>query len=98
MDGAADFYLDSRRSDALQDEHVYHEKYSCVAVMFASIPNFVDFYTESEARDGGIAALEILNEIISGFDEASCRLITDRVSNRFVFDGISFSFVVFKLL
>ena len=66
--------------------------------MFASIPNFVDFYTESEARDGGIAALEILNEIISGFDEASCRLITDRVSNRFVFDGISFSFVVFKLL
>lgn len=36
--------------------------------MFASIPNFSDFYTEESINNGGIECLRILNEIISDFD------------------------------
>ena len=61
----ANIYLDTRRSN----DQLFNEKYQSVAVMFASIPNFMDFYAQSEARDGGINGLEVLNEIISGFDE-----------------------------
>jgi len=63
----ADVYLNTRRSN----EQLYHEEYQSAAVMFASIQNFRAFYTENEARHslGGFAGLEVLNEIISGFDE-----------------------------
>ena len=37
--------------------------------MFASIPNYLDFYTEAELHEGGVTCLMILNEIISAFDE-----------------------------
>lgn len=36
--------------------------------MFASIPNFSDFYTEESINNGGLECLRILNEIISDFD------------------------------
>ena len=39
--------------------------------MFASIPNFSDFYTEEGINNGGIECLRILNEIISDFDSVS---------------------------
>ena len=39
--------------------------------MFASIPNFFDFYTEEGINNGGIECLRILNEIISDFDSVS---------------------------
>lgn len=39
--------------------------------MFASIPNFSDFYTEENINNGGIECLRILNEIISDFDSVS---------------------------
>lgn len=39
--------------------------------MFASIPNFSDFYTEESINNGGIECLRILNEIISDFDSVS---------------------------
>ena len=41
--------------------------------MFASIPNFSDFYTEEGINNGGIECLRILNEIISDFDSVSQR-------------------------
>lgn len=37
--------------------------------MFASIPNFSDFYTELEANNEGVECLRLLNEIIADFDE-----------------------------
>nr|XP_061785905.1 adenylate cyclase type 3-like isoform X1 [Nerophis lumbriciformis] len=51
-----------------RDEELYSQSYDEVGVMFASIPNFSDFYTEESINNGGIECLRILNEIISDFD------------------------------
>lgn len=48
---------------------MYSESYGNVAVMFASIPNYLDYYTEAEIYEGGVTCLKILNEIISAFDK-----------------------------
>lgn len=42
--------------------------------MFASLPNFADFYTEESINNGGIECLRFLNEIISDFDSVSALL------------------------
>lgn len=52
----------------LQQE-LYHEQCECVCVLFASIPNFSDFYVELEANNEGVECLRLLNEIIADFDE-----------------------------
>uniref|UniRef100_A0A3Q3WXF9 adenylate cyclase n=1 Tax=Mola mola TaxID=94237 RepID=A0A3Q3WXF9_MOLML len=51
-----------------RDEELYNQSYNEIGVMFASIPNFSDFYTEESINNGGIECLRILNEIISDFD------------------------------
>jgi len=61
---AAEVYLDVGRIS----EELYHEEYKFVACLFASIPNFMDYYTQQDATDGGLHCLELLNHIISGFD------------------------------
>ncbi|XP_047244696.1 adenylate cyclase type 3-like isoform X2 [Girardinichthys multiradiatus] len=52
----------------MRDEELYSQSYDETGVMFASIPNFSDFYTEESINNGGIECLRILNEIISDFD------------------------------
>lgn len=37
--------------------------------MFASIPNFSEFYIELEGNNEGVECLRLLNEIIADFDE-----------------------------
>jgi hypothetical protein len=37
--------------------------------MFASIPNFNDFYIELDGNNMGVECLRLLNEIIADFDE-----------------------------
>lgn len=61
----AEHYLATR--DNNQD--LYHERYSCVAVMFASIPNFKEFYDENDVNKQGLECLRLLNEIICEFDK-----------------------------
>ncbi|KAK7906916.1 hypothetical protein WMY93_015528 [Mugilogobius chulae] len=51
-----------------RDEELYSQSYEEIGVMFASIPNFSDFYTEESINNGGLECLRILNEIISDFD------------------------------
>ena len=51
----------------LQD--LYHEQCSSVCIIFASIPNFSEFYVELEANNEGVECLRLLNEIIADFDE-----------------------------
>lgn len=42
--------------------------------MFASIPNFNDFYIELDGNNMGVECLRLLNEIIADFDEVRpCR-------------------------
>lgn len=54
-------------SCVLQD--LYHQSYDLVCVMFASIPDFKEFYTESDVNKEGLECLRLLNEIIADFDE-----------------------------
>jgi len=87
-DVAAHFLARERRNDEL-----YYQSCECVAVMFASISNFAEFYVELEANNEGVECLRLLNEIIADFDEvkfagwrvsaklgASSRALTFRVT------------------
>lgn len=51
----------------LQD--LYYKSYDCVCVMFASVPDFKEFYTECDINKEGLECLRLLNEIIADFDE-----------------------------
>ncbi|AWP19891.1 putative adenylate cyclase type 3-like isoform 2 [Scophthalmus maximus] len=62
-----------------RDEELYSQSYDEIGVMFASIPNFSDFYTEENINNGGLECLRILNEIISDFDS-----LLDRDEFRFI--------------
>ncbi|XP_041104396.1 adenylate cyclase type 2-like [Polyodon spathula] len=52
-----------------KNEDLYHQSYDFVCVMFASIPDFKEFYTESDVNKEGLECLRLLNEIIADFDE-----------------------------
>uniref|UniRef100_A0A3P8VWT9 Adenylate cyclase type 2 n=1 Tax=Cynoglossus semilaevis TaxID=244447 RepID=A0A3P8VWT9_CYNSE len=52
-----------------KNEELYHQSYDSVCVMFASIPDFKEFYTESDVNKEGLECLRLLNEIIADFDE-----------------------------
>lgn len=69
-DVAAHFLARERRNDEL-----YYQSCECVAVMFASISNFSEFYVELEANNEGVECLRLLNEIIADFDEVRCTVI-----------------------
>ncbi|XP_063601774.1 adenylate cyclase type 5-like isoform X2 [Penaeus indicus] len=55
-------------TDRAPDE-LYHEECESVCILFASIPNFSDFYVELESNNEGVECLRLLNEIIADFDE-----------------------------
>ncbi|XP_062505112.1 adenylate cyclase type 5-like [Corticium candelabrum] len=52
---------------------LYSQQYNNVAVMFASIPNFANFYSEEVVNNQGIECLRLLHEIITDFDEVLLR-------------------------
>ncbi|XP_035380611.1 adenylate cyclase type 1 [Electrophorus electricus] len=60
---AQHFLLSNPRSMDL-----YYQSYSQVGVLFASIPNFNDFYIELDGNNMGVECLRLLNEIIADFD------------------------------
>ncbi|KAM4612139.1 adenylate cyclase type 2 [Polymixia lowei] len=53
----------------IQNQDLYSQSCECVCVMFASVPQFKEFYSESSANRDGLECLRFLNEIISDFDE-----------------------------
>ena len=57
----ASYYLSHEMSD-----EIYSKSHDMCGVMFASIPNFQDFY--SEDIENGKACIRVLNEIICDFD------------------------------
>merc|ERR550532_5494 len=48
---------------------LYSQSYTRVGVIFASITNFHEFYTELDGNNQGIECIRLLNEIIVDFDE-----------------------------
>ena len=75
----ADHFL---RRDKNMDE-IYHEQCDYVCVMFATIPNFSEFYVELEGNNEGVECLRLLNEIIVDFDELLSQ-------DKFRFDNINY--------
>ncbi|KAM6960404.1 adenylate cyclase type 2 [Tautogolabrus adspersus] len=61
----ASFFL----GKTIRNQDLYSQSYDCVCVMFASVPQFKEFYSESSANRDGLECLRLLNEIISDFDE-----------------------------
>ncbi|EFN75364.1 Adenylate cyclase type 5, partial [Harpegnathos saltator] len=53
----------------VNSDELYHEQCDFVCIMFASIPNFSEFYVELEANNEGVECLRLLNEIIADFDD-----------------------------
>ncbi|KAL1491228.1 hypothetical protein ABEB36_011857 [Hypothenemus hampei] len=51
------------------NDELYHEQCDFICIMFASIPNFSEFYVELEGNNEGVECLRLLNEIIADFDE-----------------------------
>ncbi|XP_072526300.1 LOW QUALITY PROTEIN: adenylate cyclase type 4-like [Salminus brasiliensis] len=51
------------------NQDLYSQSCKSVCVMFASVPEFKDFYTESSVNGDGLECLRFLNEIITDFDE-----------------------------
>ncbi|XP_008210097.1 adenylate cyclase type 3 isoform X2 [Nasonia vitripennis] len=60
---AAYFLSNTRHHDDL-----YSQSYAEVGVLFASMPNFADFYSEESINNQGLECLRFLNEVISDFD------------------------------
>lgn len=50
------------------EQELYHQYYKVAGVMFASIPNYADFYMELDGNRLGMECLRLLNEIIAEFD------------------------------
>ncbi|XP_037721480.1 adenylate cyclase type 5 isoform X2 [Drosophila subpulchrella] len=50
-------------------DDLYHEQCDSVCILFASIPNFSEFYVELEGNNEGVECLRLLNEIIADFDD-----------------------------
>lgn len=49
-------------------DELYSQSYAEVGVLFASMPNFSDFYSEDAVNNQGLECLRFLNEVISDFD------------------------------
>lgn len=54
---------------AVRNQDLYSEAYNCVCILFASMPQFKEFYNESSANGDGLECLRFLNEIIVDFDD-----------------------------
>lgn len=70
----------------LSVQELYSQSYDAVGVMFASIPGFADFYSQTEMNNQGVECLRLLNEIIADFDEVnrSPRNLQSQISIRVV--------------
>uniref|UniRef100_A0A8D1ZB53 adenylate cyclase n=1 Tax=Sus scrofa TaxID=9823 RepID=A0A8D1ZB53_PIG len=67
--GAVSFFVFFFTLLVLARQDLYHQSYECVCVLFASVPDFKEFYSESNINHEGLECLRLLNEIIADFDE-----------------------------
>ena len=68
-------------------QELYHEQCDSGCIIFASIPNFSEFYVELESNNEGVECLRLLNEIIADFDE----ILEEEVKFSFVSNSILFA-------
>ncbi|XP_054165902.1 adenylate cyclase type 2-like [Oppia nitens] len=64
-------------NSSVSADQLYSESYDSCAVMFASIPNYSQFYSEN--YESGLKCLQLLNEIILNFDQMLSHVNFQRV-------------------
>lgn len=64
----ASYFLEQRVARPNVDQELYHKSYDRIGVVFATISNFSEFYTEIQVNNHGMECLRLLNEIICDFD------------------------------
>lgn len=52
-------------------QELYYQYHEQAGVMFASIQNFSEFYSEMDVNNQGLECMRLLNEIFCDFDEVS---------------------------
>lgn len=57
------------------NQELYHQSYLKVGVIFCSVTNFHEFYTEMDGSNQGVECLRLLNEIIADFDEVCVKFL-----------------------
>ncbi len=77
----AEHYLTANR----EADGLYCETYENVAVLFASIPDFMDAFDEEAGLADGVDCLNALNEIIASFDKVSLIAKLDFRSHLYLF-------------
>lgn len=55
-------------------QDLYYDFHPEAGILFASIPDFADYYEEEESNNQGIECMRLLNEIFGDFDQ----LLTDK--------------------
>ena len=75
-------------------QELYHEQCDSGCIIFASIPNFSEFYVELESNNEGVECLRLLNEIIADFDEILEEEVngTNFVQNERLGQNVAFAF------
>lgn len=66
-------------------DELYSQSYDEVGVLFASMPNFSDFYSEDDVNNQGLECLRFLNEVISDFDAVSITTLICKCIRHFFF-------------
>lgn len=64
----ASYFLEQRVARSNMDQDLYHKSYDRIGVVFATISNFSEFYSEVQVNNHGMECLRLLNEIICDFD------------------------------
>lgn len=64
----AEYFMSNKKRSY---DELYSQSYAEVGVLFASMPNFSDFYSEESVNNQGLECLRFLNEVISDFDAVS---------------------------
>lgn len=69
-------------------QDLYSEWRESVCIIFATITNFQEFYTELDSNNEGVECLRLLNEIIADFDQV---LLFFTFCKSFALKNLSFS-------
>ncbi|KAI4465989.1 adenylate cyclase type 1 [Holotrichia oblita] len=79
----AEHFMGNRKR---QHDELYSQSYAEVGVLFASMPNFSDFYSEESVNNQGLECLRFLNEVISDFDAVSIKIIASLNADYYIFE------------
>ena len=63
------FYVSSMCGLSMFIQDLYYDFHPEAGILFASIPDFAEYYEEEEVNKQGIECMRLLNEIFGDFDQ-----------------------------